>query len=86
MAYGYKPADLVHMRAIDVVDFFKGLRRRLKEERKMMFDAAEMAGLLATGKYRRSRADLDRSEYSDKIKEMIAEQDRIDIEKGLIDG
>lgn len=86
MAYGYKPSDLMQMRAIDVVDFFKGLRARLKGEYKLLFDAAEMAGMLATGQYRRKSGEIERTNYSPKIRDMIAEADERDRKLGLING
>jgi hypothetical protein len=85
LAYGYKPSDLMQISALDVVDFFKGHRERLKMEIKLLFDAAEMAGLLATGNYRRPPKQEDvRTRYSDKTRELIEKADRKDREQGKI--
>ena len=84
LAYGYKPSDLVQISALDVVDIVTGLRQRLDNEIKIMYNAAEMAGMLATGKYRRSSSGPERTTYSDKIRKMIAEQDKKDLSTGKI--
>lgn len=85
LAYGYKPSDLMQMTALDVVDFFRGHRARLEMEIKLLFDAAEMAGMLATGKFKRSRpVTNEQRHYSERTRQLIDEEDRKDKEKGKI--
>lgn len=78
LAYGYKPADLIQITAQDVFDFHKGLSARMNVEWEQMITAAEVAA----GTKVRKKKEMRR--YSNKVRQMIEEQDRKDRELGKI--
>ena len=80
MAFGYKPRDLIHVYAQDVLDWKRGLESRYEYDTHILYTAAE----IAAGRRDRPSKNKARSKYSQKFRDLIAQEDRKDKEKGKI--
>lgn len=82
LAYGYKPAELKEICARDVVDFMRGLRKRIEAEASMLLDAVELGGMIACGKWRRKKPQKE-LKFSPGFSALVAEYAEIDRVKAL---
>jgi predicted dithiol-disulfide oxidoreductase (DUF899 family) len=81
LAFGYKPPDLIHVFARDVLDWKRGRSAQLEYEANLLFTVGEIA---AGRRDRPIRKEKIRKTYSDQTRKLIEQADKLDKQRGKI--